>query len=1050
VASLELDGFRLLEPIAQGGLSTVWRARHTGGSPAAVKILRQFGTPDEADRFRNEIRAVAGMSHPGIVRVLDLGHAATEFVLPTGLKVRKGTPWLAMEYVGGGTITPDHVKDWDTLAFVARALLESLGHANARGVIHRDLKPQNLLLVDSRDARAGVKLTDFGIAWTRADSPETGPTGTLDYMAPEQIEVLARRYGPWTDLYGLGCLLYELATGHLPFRDEPNRPLAMAHLLSPVPPLVPRFPCPPAFGAWLERTLAKEPHERFRNAAEALEALFGEPPRRTVDVQRASSAGAGLRLFGLRDIPLVGREAERAKLHDTLDASLEGPTVVSLGGPEGVGRSRLLRWFAEETSELGVATTFQVRPVDAGSTVTAAIRAATEATGLGGDELREQLDWWAGEEVDAEVRRELVQVLEPPPERRVDGAARATGAARWLAAVARRHRIVWAVDDAPQCPEAVLVAELLLADPSRPPVSIVLSVSDNDPVLDDSPLARLLGSAESIRLQPLSREQRLVVLQRALALEAGFASRIDDETGGHLLTAIELLRDHVDRGWIVPGRGGLRLAPGREVVVPGDRLAPFVSRLERAVGGDDEAGVQLELAAALGEDVSLGAWEAVGGSRHTEIRRTLLNALLSARLAERTTTGFRFAHPMARNAVLRQARLHGRFKEAHRTCLLWAQVTGASAERVARHLVELEEWPQAVEPLLEATQTRLEQDGPGSAQALLRTLELAIERARLKPSDRRVVRAKVVEATLLADQGRAAAAIEVLDQLAPSLNGRDAHAEKWAADVVRGECLALTGQLDEAFELFRAVESEPQLEDGLRIRVRDALTRLALRLGRNREAAMWATRSEELLERHGMEGLRGLNLLRHAGIANRRDDLAQARELLARAEPLLERYGSLQQRAILANEKAALIHRTGSAEEAEPLFERAIELSRAAGYRPVWASINLAVCKLDRRRIDEAETIVQESGALELPTESGPVTAASLVLAVCHAQRGRWAAFDRSLDKAEVGLLAHAEPDNAALLERAALVVETQGQVSRGQRCRRLAEAQRQRMAGDR
>jgi tetratricopeptide (TPR) repeat protein len=1043
VATAELDGFRLLEPIAQGGLSTVWRARHAAGVSAAVKILRQFGTPDEADRFRNEIRAVAGLSHPGIVRVLDLGHATRELVLPTGLRVRKGTPWLAMEYVGGGTLAPAHVRDWATLSFVARSLLETLSHAHARGVVHRDLKPQNLLLVDPRDATAGVKLTDFGIAWTRSDTPETGPTGTLDYMAPEQIEVQVRRYGPWTDLYGLGCLLFELATGHPPFRDEPHRPLALGHLLAPIPPLVPRFECPPAFGAWLERTLAKEPLERFRTAAEAHEALFGEPPRAAHAPQ---PGGAGLQLFGLRDIPVVGRDREREELRAALATAADGPVAVAVSGPEGVGRSRLLRWLDEETRETGAAIPFAVRPAEAGDEVAQALLERTGAVGLSGEELREHLHWWAGEQVEDELRRELGQVLAPPPERRVDAGARAAVVARWLGALARGRRVVWLVDDAQRCPEAVQVAVALLRDPARPPVLVVLAVGDADPVPDDSVLAAQWRASRRLPLEPLPREERVVLLQRALAVEPALAARIDDETGGHLLTAIELLRDMVERGWLQPGQQGLHLSPGREVVVPADRLGPFASRIGRVVGDDERAAAQLELAAALGEEVSLAAWDAVGGADAAEVRRVLLDGLLSARLAVRVGVGFRFSHPMARGAVLRQAAVRGRFKAAHRTCLLWAQATSASAERVARHLVALEEWTQAVEPLLDATRDRLERDGPGAAEALLQTAVRAIERAGIPRSDRRRVRAGVLHARLLAEEGRFAEALPILDDLSPDLAPPRVRDLRWAADVVRAECLAQTGQLDEAAELFLGVEDADGPDDGLRIRVRDGLTHLHLRLGRYKEAAEWATRSEELLERNGMEGQRGLNLLRHAGIAVRRDDPSAARDLLARAEPLLERYGSLQQRAIFANEKASLHHRLGNGDEAEPLFERAIELSRAAGYRPVWPAINLAVCRLERRRVDEAEAIVQESGALTLAPESGPVTAASLVLAVCHAHRDRWAAFDRALDRAEVGLLARAEPDNAALLERAAREVEARGQVSRGQRCRRLADAQRARL----
>ncbi|MCK6572508.1 protein kinase [Myxococcota bacterium] len=268
--------FELHEVVGRGGMGVVWAAVHRGQrTPVAFKVLTHRAAENPAFRqaFRDEIRAVAGLSHPGIVEVYE--HGEIEQMLEPEGELRPGHPYLAMEWVGGGSLVPacGHVR-WPALRGILRQLLDALAHAHARGIVHRDLKPANVL----RSPGGGwLKLTDFGVALsTRGDAPTAGGgiAGTPEYMAPEQIEGRFRDLGPATDLYGLGCMAWELCTGRTPFEDDDPTRVLTAHLLDPLPPFAPRHAVPDGFEAWLSRLLEKRPGARFARAADAAWALM--------------------------------------------------------------------------------------------------------------------------------------------------------------------------------------------------------------------------------------------------------------------------------------------------------------------------------------------------------------------------------------------------------------------------------------------------------------------------------------------------------------------------------------------------------------------------------------------------------------------------------------------------------------------------------------------------------------------------------------------------------------------------------------------------------
>ena len=283
-------------------MGEVFRAIHIDrGFPVAFKIMNadRARDPDMRAALRREIRAVARLHHPGIVMVFDCGEVPSEIEHDSRGRFVTGSSWFAMELATYSLEDLDRNDlDWWQVRNIFVRILDALAHSHARGVIHRDLKPGNVLFVEGSDGRH-LKLTDFGLAHALDVRPDDQPrndgltdkiTGTPRFMSPEQITGRWRDHGPWTDLYALGCLAYWLIDGDPPYRGDDADRIMQSHLDEPLPPLHASFDLPPGFGAWLGRLLAKRPGERFQRAADAARALFalGDPPgqRRSDEHQR--------------------------------------------------------------------------------------------------------------------------------------------------------------------------------------------------------------------------------------------------------------------------------------------------------------------------------------------------------------------------------------------------------------------------------------------------------------------------------------------------------------------------------------------------------------------------------------------------------------------------------------------------------------------------------------------------------------------------------------------------------------------------------------------
>src|SRR5215216_3779998 len=266
VGEVLADRYELEELVGTGGMSSVYKAHdRLLDRDVALKVLHQQYTDDDeyVERFRREARAVAALSHPNIVTVIDRGeHGGRQFIV--------------FEYVEGDNlkqlIERRGAPPVQTALELAIQIAHGLAFAHQNGLVHRDVKPQNVLL--NGDGQA--KVMDFGIA--RSMDVKRGMTttgtvlGTSDYIAPEQAQ--GQRVDEHTDVYSLGVVLYELLTGEVPFPGENFVAVAMRHINEPPPPIRARRPdVSPRLEAAIQKAMAKDPAARFQTMAEVADEL---------------------------------------------------------------------------------------------------------------------------------------------------------------------------------------------------------------------------------------------------------------------------------------------------------------------------------------------------------------------------------------------------------------------------------------------------------------------------------------------------------------------------------------------------------------------------------------------------------------------------------------------------------------------------------------------------------------------------------------------------------------------------------------------------------
>ena len=287
------DRYRVLDLIGKGGMGKVYLAEHVAlGKRVAVKVLNPAYThrPDQVKRFLREAQAASTINHENVIDITDFGEMAN------------GSVFFAMEHLQGDDLgkllKKNGALSWPRARRILLQICRALQAAHAHGIIHRDMKPENIFIIHRNGMRDFVKVLDFGIAKFLEENRQVSHTltqagaliGTPEYMAPEQVQGEAADVR--MDIYAVGCIMYQLLTGQLPFSDKTMFGVLSQQVnVKPVPPrqLTPDADIPPEVEVIILKAMEKERPNRFQSMAELIEALVAAP-RGTSDARGGTTS----------------------------------------------------------------------------------------------------------------------------------------------------------------------------------------------------------------------------------------------------------------------------------------------------------------------------------------------------------------------------------------------------------------------------------------------------------------------------------------------------------------------------------------------------------------------------------------------------------------------------------------------------------------------------------------------------------------------------------------------------------------------------------------
>lgn len=996
----QLGPYTLVRRLGQGGMGTVWAARHPRRAElVALKELTHARARTQSwfVAFDDEVRAAAGLDHPHIVRLLDRGRGAD------------GAPYMVMELAGGGSLKERAPEmDWDDVRAALAALLQALAHAHARGITHRDVKPSNLLIQVDAAGQETLQLSDFGIASSaRRPRGVRDGWGTPSYMAPEQFRGVGWPQGPWTDLYAVGCMTLALVEGAPPGANLTPDELAVARQIQSPSTLRPRMPIPAGLSDWLAALLAPQPRDRYQSAAAALAGLQSLPPaalggasagallelptmtatatataaavagrsgplpptapapaspalairaplpvpprwkgispRRLARLVRDNDVAQGL--FGLRAVPYVGREVLRDRLWAALAQVIaeHAPVRLALVGDEGVGRSRLAGWLGEQATERGLAVTLH-----------ATLSGDTPETSALAEMLARHLGCLgADDETCAAHVRYLLPALHPHdqqdlvamlcgqiPERRA-----ALGVlTRAVNALTHSHPLVLILDDVDASADGAALAAAV-----EGPILVLMTTAGAAP-----------EGAEALLVGALPRSEMQMLLRQMLDLSPSLSMQVAELASGNPQLAIQLVGGWISQGALSEGDDGLVLAP--DAPRPDTLSRVWSTRLADLLARRPDLAVPLERAALLGSPIQLAEWQAACPDAD-------LPALLGTLAAERLLTGrgdlWRLADGLLREAILQHAEAHGRLLSHRRALAALLEDRAAAPERIGRLWRDAGEPGRAAPSLLRAAADELDRCNYPRSRALLEAHAEAMVAAGAPASDVTWGQSQSIAVKisyLTRDNRDTEPRLETLRA--------DARAHGWPhvgteAACIHARLLNQNGHPQEALALLDEIETEAQEPYKLRGEWLTARAWILLRLGRADDAiacleavaALWRCHDESRMQVMVQSAL-CIQLSKHGRLDEAR---AIAEETYDKA--LAGRYDITA--AECANCLGEIARYQGRLEDAVAAYRRALDIYLRKGvYDAALPQANLGLVELALGRPERARPALQ--GALAL------------------------------------------------------------------------------------
>ena len=1109
-------------------MGEVFRAVHTGRDvPVAFKIMNaeRARDPEMRSALRREIRAVARLHHPGIIMVFDCGEVGADVEEATAGRFIAGSSWLAMELAGYSLEDLERAAvNWWHVRNIFVRILDALSHSHARGVIHRDLKPGNVLFVDGPDGRH-LKLTDFGLAHAlgdRLDEPQEDGlsnkiTGTPRFMSPEQITGQWRDHGPWTDLYALGCLAYWLIDGDPPYGGDDTDQILEQHLNGQLPPLHAPFDLPTGFGSWLGRLLAKSPADRFQRAADAARALFelGDPPgasrpadhprlefrapldedlghdepttdmgmtelisdvigapsvpdlqaldqpddltpsenlRDSVEIPTSwhrreppplstDLVGVGLGLFGLREIPFVDREELRHQLWQALRqvGYAQEPQLTILQGATGTGKSRLADWICERGHELGAATPLRAThsPMGGGAHdgLAASIARHLRCTGLDREAILERVRRSLRDpNLDPDALHDCLAMTEIIAPTVIDDYSeddarirfrnaeqRHAVIVRYLQRLARRRPLILFVDDLQWGNETLNFLEYLLDNPGDRKLPLMIIGTTQIDALVDQPVPRAKldelaahRQTEVMDVGPLAPDDHRRLITRLLGLEEQLVERVARRTDGNPLYAVQLVGDWVERGRLELGPDGFRLLDSERDSLPSDLQSVFRDRLTKLVDQKldepaEDALLALELAAVLGTEVTDEEWSNICSEGGIHQPLMVLDTMVANDLASKTPRGWSFTHQAFRETLLETAESNGRLREHHRQCArtlsrMYPGDHPGLALRLALHLIEAQDYQEALRPLLDAgEENRIQCDFELASELYDRYDEL-LDALDVAGDDPRRIRGWIDRAHALLRRERLPRADELLERAEEA--ARLIGDTELLADTLlyRARVANRRGALPEGMEF---VQQALELHDNIDVPAGRA--NLLYTLG---DLKYWAGDyyDAEQAYRNSISLFRTLDQPLELAQAEKAlgslyttlGNTDEARSMLEDARDVFKDYGDLNEVAHVLNNLGEVYRAEGRLTEAENAYQESRTLIQRVGRHedPV-ILVNLGMVRLSQDRVDDADPIFRR--VLEQLSNSdrkGYLGLAHLARLPAMAHHQRWEQWDSHIAEA--------------------------------------------------
>jgi class 3 adenylate cyclase/tetratricopeptide (TPR) repeat protein len=685
------------ELIGEGAKKRVYRAHDSLlDRDVAFALIKTEGLDDAGrDRVRREARAMGRLnSHPNIVAVLDLGEEG-------------GQPYLVTEHMAGGDLVavlehaPEHRLPIQQVLDVGQQLCRALEHAHARGIIHRDLKPGNIWLT----ADGTAKLGDFGLAVALDQTRHTQPgmmIGTVSYMAPEQA--IGGNVDARSDLYALGCVLYELVCGRPPFVGDESVAIITQHLNTPpVQPSWHRPDVPPGLSALLLRLLEKEPDKRPASADEVERALA------TIDLAAAAQTGEPA-LFedaAQRDSPLyqqifVGREVQLRQLQTAYDAAISGQgCLLTVVGEPGIGKTALCEQLATYVAVRGGKTLIG-HSYEEGSTsipylpFVEALRSYVLAREP--EDLRNELGSSAGDvaRILSEIRDRLHVEARPaggdPDEDRWRLLEAVT---EFLRNASRMQPITLVLEDLHWADRGTLDLLLHLARGLTGARLLVVATYRDVEVDRSHPLSAALAelrrsaSFNRVLLRGLTVDEvhRMYQAIRGQEIAWAQAEAVHRQTEGNPLFVQEVLRYLVEEGLVIREAGRWVPQQGIGAGIPEGLRDVIGRRLTRLSSSCNQV---LSLAAVIGRDFRLDVLQRVAGMSEDELYAALEEATAAAVVEQRSVVGagvtFRFAHALFRQTLYEELFVPRRIRFHQQVGRVLEEV---HARRLSEHAAEM-------------------------------------------------------------------------------------------------------------------------------------------------------------------------------------------------------------------------------------------------------------------------------------------------------------------------------------------------------------------------